>query len=186
MLMSFAVVILSFLLAAIMISVIRFSGMNKVENAGVDLIDAMADKNGYREKGDIDSFPMYQVEYEEDLEESTTESISQEPSPNAPTFSPIIGTASIVEGEIDIQELFGVGSSAPTPSESINFIKEEESKTPSPTIYTQDPTRQPSSHPTLCPSCRPSWRPTLRLAALTPAPSLKPSMMPFTEPSSAC
>ncbi len=185
MLMTFAVVILLVLLAAIVISVISFSGMNKVENAGVDLIDAMANENGYRDKGDIDSFPMYQVEYEEDLEESTTESISQEPSPSAPTFSPIIGTASIVEGESDIQELFDVGSSAPTPSESANFVEEEDSATLSSTISTQDPKRQPSRHPTLRPSWRPSWRPTLRPTALTPVPSLKPSATPFTEPSSA-
>ena len=184
MLMTFAVVILLVLLAAIVISVISFSGMNKVENAGVDLIDAMANENGYRDKGDIDSFPMYQVEYE-DLEESTTESISQEPSPSAPTFSPIIGTASIVVGESDIQELFDVGSSAPTPSESVNFVEEEDSATLSPTISTQDPKRQPSRHPTFRPSWRPSWRPTLRPTALTPVPSLKPSATPFTEPSSA-
>ena len=184
MLMAFAVVILLVLLAAIMISVISFSGMNEVENAGVDLIDAMANENGYRDKGDIDSFPMYQVEYE-DLEESTTESISQEPSPSAPTFSPIIGTASIVVGESDIQELFDVGSSAPTPSESVNFVEEEDSATLSPTISTQDPKRQPSRHPTFRPSWRPSWRPTLRPTALTPVPSLKPSATPFTEPSSA-
>ena len=185
MLMTFAVVILLLvLLAAIMISVISFSSMNKVENAGVDLIDAMANENGYRDKEDIDSFPMYQVEYE-DLEESTTESISQEPSPSAPTFSPIIGTASIVEGESDIQELFDVGSSAPTPSESVNFVEKEDSATLSPTISTQDPKRQPSRHPTLRPSWRPSWRPTLRPTALTPVPSLKPSATPFTEPSSA-
>jgi hypothetical protein len=157
--------------------------MNEVENAGVDLIDAMANENGYRDKGDIDSFPMYQVEYE-DLEESTTESISQEPSPSAPTFSPIIGTASIVVGESDIQELFDVGSSAPTPSESVNFVEEEDSATLSPTISTQDPKRQPSRHPTFRPSWRPSWRPTLRPTALTPVPSLKPSATPFTEPSS--
>ncbi len=206
MLVSLAVVILLVLLAAITLSVIGFSGMNKVENAGVDTIDTMAYENGYQHMGDNQSYPMHHVQDEEYLDESTSESIYQdeitesspgaptfspiigtasiveitEPSPRAPTFSPIIGTASIVEGENDSQDSFGVGSSAPCPSESANFIEEGDSATPSPTISTQDPTRQPSRHFVL----RPSWRPTPRPTALTPVPSLEPSGKPFTEPSS--